>query len=138
MFVTGHPGTTNRLETLAKLIHRRDYFLPYNLARLRTYEAALLQFSASSPTNGAMATTDLHRVANARKAFTGQYNGLLNPSIIEAKSVQENNILLAAEKEPEKDTPWKSIALVQKKLALFETEYLLFERGDAFFLNSSP
>jgi hypothetical protein len=133
VFVTGHPGTTNRLETLAKILHRRDYFLPYNLARLRTYEAALLQFSASSPANGAMATTDLHRVANARKAFTGQYNGLLNPSIIQAKSVQENAILLAAEKEPEKDAPWKSIALVQKKLALFETEYLLFERGDAFF-----
>lgn len=133
VFVTGHPGTTNRLETLAKLIHRRDYFLPYSLARLRTYEAALIQFSASSPANSAIATTDLHRVANARKAFTGQYNGLLNPSIIQAKSLQENNILKAAEQEPEKDSPWKSIADVQKKLALFETDYLLFERGDAFF-----
>ena len=133
VFVTGHPGTTNRLETLAKLIHRRDYFLPYSLARLRTYEAALIQFSASSPANSAIATTDLHRVANARKAFTGQYNGLLNPSIIQAKSLQENNILKAAEQEPEKDSPWKSIADVQKKLAMFETDYLLFERGDAFF-----
>ncbi len=133
VFVTGHPGTTNRLETLAKLIHRRDYFLPFSLARLRTYEAALIQFSASSPANSAIATTDLHRVANARKAFTGQYNGLLNPSIIQAKSLQENNILKAAEQEPEKDSPWKSIADVQKKLALFETDYLLFERGDAFF-----
>jgi len=57
----------------------------------------------------------------------------LNPSIIQAKSLQENNILKAAEQEPEKDSPWKSIADVQKKLALFETDYLLFERGDAFF-----
>ena len=41
VFVTGHPGTTNRLETLAKLKHRRDVTLPYTLPRLRTLEAAL-------------------------------------------------------------------------------------------------
>ncbi len=133
VFVTGHPGTTNRLETLAKLIHRRDYFLPYNLARLRTYEAALMQFSASSPDNGSLATTDLHRVANARKAFTGQYNGLLNPAIIQTKNLQESNLLKSAEMEAMKDAPWKSIAVVQKNLASFEKEYLLIERGDAFF-----
>ena len=40
VFVTGHPGTTNRLETLAKLKHRRDVTLPYTLNRLRTLEAA--------------------------------------------------------------------------------------------------
>src|SRR5262249_37615048 len=45
VFVTGHPGTTTRLETLAKLRHRRDLTLPYTLYRLRTMEAALLQFS---------------------------------------------------------------------------------------------
>ncbi|HEX5271511.1 MAG TPA: S46 family peptidase, partial [Gemmataceae bacterium] len=44
VFVTGHPGTTNRLETLAKLRHRRDVTLPYSLARLRAMEAALSQF----------------------------------------------------------------------------------------------
>src|SRR5205807_3958990 len=42
VFVTGHPGTTQRLETLAKLKHRRDLTLPYSLARLRRFEAALL------------------------------------------------------------------------------------------------
>src|SRR5262249_48758524 len=41
VFVTGHPGTTNRLETLAKLKHRRDVSHPYTLARLRTLEALL-------------------------------------------------------------------------------------------------
>src|SRR5215468_12269172 len=49
VFVTGHPGTTNRLETLAKLKHRRDATLPYTLARLRTLEAALTQYSERGP-----------------------------------------------------------------------------------------
>ena len=35
VFVTGHPGATQRLETVAKLKHRRDVTLPYNLARAR-------------------------------------------------------------------------------------------------------
>ncbi len=41
VFVTGHPGTTNRLETYDKLKHRRDLTLPYTLARLRALEAML-------------------------------------------------------------------------------------------------
>src|SRR5947207_5317309 len=83
VFVTGHPGTTNRLETLAKLKHRRDHTLPYTLARLRSAEAALTQFAERGPDERKWAANDLHRVANARKAFGGQYQGLLTAAIIE-------------------------------------------------------
>src|SRR5436190_14461457 len=31
VFVSGHPGTTNRLETYGRLLHRRDFVLPYTL-----------------------------------------------------------------------------------------------------------
>ncbi|MGL5097925.1 MAG: S46 family peptidase, partial [Planctomycetia bacterium] len=89
VFVTGHPGTTQRLETLAKLKHRRDVTLPYTLARLRTMEAALTQFGEQSPEQRRQAATDLHRVANARKAFSGQMQGLLDPQIIAQKERDE-------------------------------------------------
>ena len=79
MFVTGHPGTTQRLETLARLKHRRDTTLPYTLYRLRTLEAALSQYSEQSPEKRRQAATDLHSAANARKAFSGQLQGLLDP-----------------------------------------------------------
>src|SRR5262249_18169989 len=82
VFVPGHPGTTNRLETLAKLKHRRDVTLPYTLARLRALEAALAQFSERGPEFASMAATDLHRAANSRKAFAGQYQGLLDPAVL--------------------------------------------------------
>src|SRR5207248_11664676 len=85
VFVTGHPGTTNRLETLAKLKHRRDMTLPYTLYRLRTLEAALLQYAEQGPEQHRQAATDHHRVANARKAFSGQLQGLLNPAVMEEK-----------------------------------------------------
>src|SRR5437867_2502078 len=93
VFVTGHPGTTNRLETLAKLKHRRDLTLPYTLARLRALEAAIAQYSEQGPEQRRQAATDLHRVANSRKAFSGQYQGLLDPKVLEAKAGQEQELL---------------------------------------------
>ena len=88
MFVSGHPGSTNRLETLARLKHRRDFTLPYWLAKLRYLEALLLQFSEQGPDRARRAQGDLYRVANTRKAITGQYQGLLNPVILKSKQAR--------------------------------------------------
>ncbi len=142
VFVTGHPGTTNRLETLAKLEHRRDVTLPYTLARLRALEAALLQFSERSPENARMAATDLHRVANARKAFSGQYQGLLDPDILGRKNADEVKLRLVLSLSEEirdvmppspATVAFARIAEVQTKLKQFERDYSLLERGDGFF-----
>jgi hypothetical protein len=141
VFVTGHPGTTNRLETLAKLKHRRDVTLPYNLARLRTLEAALLQFSERGPDNARMAANDLHRVANARKAFSGQFQGLLDPAIMARKKKDELQLtvqlgLLAQGNVPPPNPPLEAFARIeniQRMLSGFERDYSLLERGDAFF-----
>lgn len=135
VFVTGHPGTTNRLETLAKLEHRRDYTLPYTLARLRMLEAILEQFSARTPAYRKMASEDLHRVANARKAFTGMYQGLLDPAILARKAAEEKNLRDkvagdAALKTKVGDA-WDQVAKAQQKLREIEKLYYLLERGDA-------
>src|SRR5205823_3821071 len=71
VFVSGHPGTTNRLDTLARLRHRRDLTLPSTLGRLRAQEALLQQFAERGPELARMAQKDLPRVANARKAISG-------------------------------------------------------------------
>jgi len=143
VLVTGHPGTTNRLETLAKLKHRRDVSLPYALARLRTLEATLIQFSEQSPEQRRQAANDLHRVANSRKAFSGQLQGLLDPKIIEQKKSDEYKLLgpLTVTMSPfhsdvpeeRFSTPWTTVYRAQKALRAFEKEYLLLERGDAFY-----
>jgi hypothetical protein len=139
VFVTGHPGTTNRLETLAQLQHRRDLTLPYTLARLRALEAALAQFSERSPESARMAATDLHRVANARKAFAGQYQGLLDLRVMEEKARQDVRLslrlidLFRDGKANPAEGAFERIKEVQKILAGFERDYLLLERGDAFF-----
>jgi hypothetical protein len=139
VFVTGHPGTTNRLETLEKLKHRRDVTLPFTLARLRAMEAALIQYGERGPENRRQATTDLHRVANARKAFGGQYQGLLNPEVLQMKAAQETRLFPLVTTTPGSDehrrayeSAVRRIADVQDVYATFERPHNLVETGTAF------
>ncbi len=137
VFVTGHPGTTNRLETYDKLKHRRDVTLPYMLTRLRALEALFIQYSERGPQERREATSDLYRVANARKAFTGQFQGLLDPAIMKAKRASEQELLRkiqdsGADKESIAQKSIMRIAEIQKKYAGFEKEHALLETGHAF------
>lgn len=149
VFVTGHPGSTQRLETLAKLRHRRDVTLPYTLYRLRTFEAALTQYGEQSPEKHRQAATDLRRVANSRKAFSGQLQGLLDPKILDEKSASDGKLIRLTRNKTQTDPgpdqsplplpePWKTIGEIQDKLAPFEKEYGLLETGHAFLSDLFP
>ena len=136
VFVTGHPGTTNRLETLAKLLHRRDQTLPYTLYRLRTLEAALTQYGDQGPEQRRQAATALHSVANARKAFSGQLQGLLDPAVIRQKEEEENKIF-----PPQQATVHTGQVNAKKAVDAyrpFEKEHLLIETGHAFYSDLFP
>jgi hypothetical protein len=136
VFVSGHPGSTNRLDTLAHLKHRRDHLLPFLLYRFRTQEALLQQFSERGLEQEKMARKDLHRIANARKALTGQYQGLLDPATIAAKQEQEAALRERIKAKPELHSKygdaWTRLEQAIAKFQTFEREYHLLERGDAF------
>jgi hypothetical protein len=138
-FVVGHPGSTNRLDTTSMLRHRRDFSLPYLLRRLRFVEALLGQFSARGPEEARTARKELARSANARKAITGQYQGLLDPTILAAKEKAEREFEKMVRKDIRDEAirngvaeSLKAIAAAQKAWSKFETMYYLLERGDAF------
>ncbi|HEX4608963.1 MAG TPA: S46 family peptidase [Urbifossiella sp.] len=151
VFVTGHPGTTNRLETLAKLRHRRDHTLPYTLTRLRAMEAALRQYGEQGPEEHRQAATAHHSAANARKAFSGQHQGLLDPGVMAQKQKAERDLhaalvvaahqhgMIAGPQDPKilsAPTDYLDalgrVAAVQAALATFERDHLLLETGHAF------
>jgi hypothetical protein len=136
VFVSGHPGTTNRLETVAKLKHRRDITLPYFLQKIRALEALLLQYSEQGPEQARTAKSDMYRVANARKVYVGQHQGLLDPVILERKTRDEEELKgwvgKNAERKKAYGTAWDEIAQAQKELRRFERLWYLLEGGDAF------
>jgi hypothetical protein len=135
VFVSGHPGSTNRLDTLAHLKHRRDRLLPYLLYRLRTTEALLQQFAERGLQQEKMARKDLHRIANARKALTGQYQGLLDPAVIARKQEQENTLRERVRANPDLQKKygeaWTRLEQAIVKFEGYDREYHLIERGDA-------
>jgi hypothetical protein len=61
----------------------------------------------------------LHRVANARKAYSGQYQGLLDPIIIDQKDRQERDLQGAMltptfPLAPPQFGPWQTIEAAEK------------------------
>src|SRR5262249_20705760 len=120
-------------ETLARLKHRRDVTLPYVLNRLRHQEAMLLQYAERGPEQARQAAKDLYPVANARKALVGQYQGLLDPAIVQRKAADEADLKRRVQPQPARfkaaAESWNHIARAQAALAHFEKEYSLLESG---------
>lgn len=125
VFVVGNPGTTNRLDTLARLLHMRDYTHPYRLQQMRTEEASLRQYAEKGTEPARQAQKDIYSVSNGRKAYTGQYQGLLSDAIIERKRQLEASL----RQRSGNDAPWVAIEKAQQALTPFEKEYYLFELG---------
>src|SRR5262249_32943452 len=92
-----------------------------------TMEAALLQFSARGPEQAKMAAKDLHRYANARKAFSGQLQGLLDPAILARKAADEK--ALRDKAGPDAAAAWDRVAAANRALAGLEREYSLIALG---------
>src|SRR5437660_8701349 len=71
VFVSGNPGRTERLRTIAQLQFLRDVDYPSRLETYRRRIAALKKFSLQSPEKARIAKQDLFRYQNSQKALTG-------------------------------------------------------------------
>ena len=67
MFVAGHPGSTDRLLTVAQLKSQRDVFLPFWLLRMSELRGRLIQFSKTSPEAARRAKDILDSIENSIK-----------------------------------------------------------------------
>lgn len=93
VFVSGHPGRTQRIFTVAALKHLRDYRLPYTLNLLRRKEVLMQQFGLGGDEQARRARDELFGIQNSRKAYTGMIAGLQDPAIIAEKEKREAAIL---------------------------------------------
>lgn len=89
VFVSGHPGSTSRLDTIAQLEYARDVYYPERLMDLSEEHGLLMEFSRASEEKERIATTRAFRVANALKAFKGRHGALVDEtffrSLVEAE-----------------------------------------------------
>jgi hypothetical protein len=137
VFVAGHPGKTDRLNTVRHLEFLRDCILPASLNVLRRREVLLESFSQRSAEHARRAKDLLLMYQNARKARLGGLDGLQDPAVMNRKRTEEKALLAAAAKRaPLAASCDKAMKTVDKSLdawALIRTDYDLLERGQAFY-----
>ncbi len=92
VFVSGHPGRTSRLNTVAELEYLRDTGLPYVMQRLNRWEVLAKVYGDRSAENARQVKDFKFGVENGRKALTGEYAGLLDPELMKKKIAAEKQL----------------------------------------------
>jgi hypothetical protein len=136
VFVSGHPGFTERLKTLAHLEFYRDFVYPFHMNLLRRREVTLRAYSERSAENARRAMDELFSYQNSRKARLGMLAGLQDPALMALKRQQEERLREAVGRSSELSRrfgdAWRQ---VERSLAAHRKiyfEHYLLERGAAF------
>lgn len=106
VFVPGHPGRTERLNTVDHLEFMRDFEYPLSMRALWRREVQLGTFMGRSSENRRIAEDDFFGVQNSRKARTGIFAGLQDPAFFARKAADEKKLRAAVEANPEWKKQW--------------------------------
>ncbi|MGH2930278.1 MAG: S46 family peptidase, partial [Solirubrobacteraceae bacterium] len=91
VFVTGHPGHTDRLQTVAQLEYERDYGLPLYLKVAGQKREEYSAYAALGAEQERRSKDRIFGVENAIKAVTGEHEGLLEPALLMSKKTDEDS-----------------------------------------------
>ncbi len=137
IFVSGHPGKTDRMDTVTHLDYIRDRSLPTMLNWLMRNEVLMLNYSERSDENGRRAREELFNIQNSRKAQVGRLAGLQDPAVMEAKQAAEQSLCDAvaadASLQAAAGSAWSDVAAALKTLRTIRKDFFLLEEGKAFF-----
>ena len=136
VFVSGNPGRTNRLDTVAHLEYLRDFGIPLLLNYLKHQHDMLTKYSSLSAENERRAHEDLFGIDNSLKAYIGEegapgQGGLKDPTVIAAKKKAEDELRakIAANPRMQKDygDAWDAIAKGRRAQPSYEKERRFLE-----------
>ncbi len=135
IFVSGHPGNTSRLLTMAQLEFLRDVQYPASLRLYKRRIALLQDFSSQSEENARIAKEDIFGLQNSQKAVTGFQSGLVDKSIMDAKAADEASLRAAFKANPKNANvgdPWEEIAQAMKLQRDIFLQFTYLERLRGF------
>ncbi len=128
VFVSGHPGSTSRLDTVAQLAEERDVVQPNTLKIIEDRVRVLREFSAQGAEQARQAASRIFNMENSRKAYEGEYQGLTDPAIFSKKQKEESEFKSRVMANPQwkaaYGSAWDEIAEAEKKAdSRFKEQY---------------
>ncbi len=119
VFVLGHPGSTDRLNTLAELEFQRDHFFPLGIASIKRRLGVARAYATRGPEEARQASGMVFGLENALKAQAGEYQGLKDPALMAKKAKEEADFraLVAGNSEWQKayGDAWTTLAATEQK-----------------------
>jgi hypothetical protein len=111
VFVAGHPGSTERLDTMSQLLYQRDIALPTILKLVQRRISVLKEYSAQGQEQAREASSRIFNFENSVKVFDGEIKGLHDPSVMSQKQKEEDDFKAKADIR----APLEAIAAAEKK-----------------------
>jgi hypothetical protein len=134
IFVSGHPGGTDRLTTMAQWQYLKDVDYPSRLASYKRRIAMLQNFSAQSPENARIAQEDIFGLQNSQKAINGEYEGLRDMAMLSQMNTAEREREKAyMDKHPGEPNPWQEISNAMKVNREIYSPLIYVERMRGFY-----
>lgn len=134
VFVSGHPGSTDRFAPVSKLELLRDTVYPFLLAELSQDRDTLKAFMARGPAEERAARDDYFGIENSIKAMTGYLSGLTDARLMQEARAREERLLDEVQKLPDAAErqrlleAWPALATSARAYASFYKQYAVTER----------
>jgi len=134
IFISGHPGSTERDDTVAELLVQRDVIGPAVTEYLERRVASAEAFAAQGPEQARMVGSTIFGLQNSLKVYIGRKEALADPAILAKKEAEEADFRAKVAANPEWQKAygdaWDTIAQVEEKLKP-EITGQLFHRTDS-------
>jgi hypothetical protein len=124
VFVTGHPGSTERYRTIAQYAFDRDYrYKALNAFLKDRYDILKRQYEKS---NDRRLGDQLFMISNSLEAFGGILSGLNNPELMKRKQVVEDYLRKAVLSKKGTEDYWALLASQYKAMGPVYPEFQFF------------
>jgi V8-like Glu-specific endopeptidase len=136
VFVSGHPGGTDRLLTTAQLKVQRDAFLPLWLLRYAELRGRLIQYGKQSPESLRRSQDYLDTLENSIKVRRKQLDTLHDDTFMAQRAQEEAALQAAVAADPALQavagTAWKDIEKAQQTYRNILLQYTFTEGAAGF------
>jgi hypothetical protein len=134
VFVSGHPGSTSRQDTVAQLLLERDVIEPRFIEYLQRRIAAEQEFAKQGTEQAELVGTNVFLLQNSLKVYLGREEALSDKAILAKKQAEEQDLRAKVAANPallkEYGGAWDDVAHAVD-LAKPEMQRRIFRRADS-------